>query len=225
MKDDVVIVIPAYNPSNILVEIINKLQEEKYTKIIVINDGSKDKQVFDKLKNKVIVLEHAVNQGKGCALKIGFSYCSNNLKDIIGVITVDADGQHEIDDINKLYSMFQKKTNCIILGSRNFKNRNIPLKSKFGNNVMSIIVKQKTKVKIKDTQTGLRAIPIKYINEIIKLKGKRFEYETNMLLHCISKKIDIIEVPIKTIYMKNNRTSNFRPLKDSIQICKTIIKR
>ena len=137
MKDDVVIVIPAYNPSNILVEIINKLQEEKYTKIIVINDGSKDKQVFDKLKNKVIVLEHAVNQGKGCALKIGFSYCSNNLKDIIGVITVDADGQHEIDDINKLYSMFQKKTNCIILGSRNFKNRNIPLKSKFGNNVMS----------------------------------------------------------------------------------------
>lgn len=189
MKDDVTIIIPAYNPSESLIELIGKLKESKYTKIIVINDGSKEKETFEKIKHYAIVLEHSINQGKGSALKTGFNYCIQNISNSIGVITVDADGQHTIEDINKIYKEFQMKKDFVLLGSRNFNNENIPFRSRFGNRIMSNVLDRKTKVKLKDTQTGLRAIPNKYLQELEKVKGKRFEYETNMLIYCINKNI------------------------------------
>lgn len=126
-KNDVAIIIPAYEPDINLINLINDLSKNKYSNIIVINDGSESNKVFDVIKNKIILLEHDKNYGKGKALKTGFEYCINNIyniKDIIGVITVDADGQHKITDIEKVYNKFEQKKDSLILGSRTFgKNR------------------------------------------------------------------------------------------------------
>lgn len=222
MKDDIAIVIPAYNPNEKLYKEIEELVSNEYTNIIVVNDGSKEKEIFENIKNRGIVIEHEENEGKGQALKTGFNYCINNFRDIIGIITVDADGQHKVEDVNKVYMKLKENTQNLILGSRNFEEKNVPYKSKLGNKIISNIVKQKTKHKITDTQTGLRAIPIQYIEEMKSLEGKGFEYEMNVILYAIKKRININEVKINTVYENKNKTSNFRPLIDSLKICKMV---
>lgn len=224
MKSDVIIIIPAYNPSDTLKELIKNLNDNQYTNILVINDGSENAQIFNEINKIVTVITNNENKGKGKTLKIGFEYVINNLKNILGVITVDADGQHTIEDINKIYEKFKNNNTNIIFGSRNFREKNVPIRSKLGNILFSKILKMKTKIEINDTQTGLRAIPIKYLKNFIDIEGDRFEYETNMLLYCLRNNIPIIEEKIETIYIDKNKSSHYRIIKDTIKICKTIIE-
>lgn len=224
MKENLAILIPAYNPTNILVELVENLKKSGYTKIIVVNDGSKKEDIFKKIEKKVILLKHDKNLGKGKALKTGLDYCLNNVENIIGVITVDADGQHLIKDINNLYNKILTKPKSLIIGSREFKKENTPFRSLLGNKIIRFIFEQKTNVKINDTQTGLRAIPYIYLSNFIKIKGERFEYETHMLLYAIKQNIEIIEQKIELVYIDNNKTSNFQVIKDSIKIIKTVLK-
>lgn len=219
MKNDVAIIIPAYNPDENLNKLIKDLEENKYVKIIVINDGSEKTEIFKQIEESVTILEHKKNQGKGRAIKTGINYCLENFNDIIGAITVDADGQHLIEDVNKIYNALENNRNSIILGSRDFKSKQIPFRSKIGNIIFSKILKRKTGIKISDTQTGLRGIPIKYLNDFKEIRGERFEYETNVILNCIEKGINIIEVRIQSIYINKNKSSHYRIIKDSIKIC------
>lgn len=223
MKNNIVVIIPAYNPDEKIYEILKDLKTNEYTKIIVINDGSKSTEIFEKIEEDVTIITHEKNEGKGQALKTGFQYVLDNFNDIIGVITVDADGQHLIQDINKIYKKIVKDTDSVILGSRNLKDKNVPFRSKIGNLTFSKILEKRTKIKITDTQTGLRAIPIQYLKDFINIKGKRFEYETNMILTCLKNNIKIIEENIESVYIDNNKSSNYKIIKDSIKICNSII--
>lgn len=223
MKNDVSIIIPAYNPDEKLINLVKELKKNKYDKIIVVDDGSFDLGIFRNLKKSVVVLHHRHNKGKGRALKTGFEYCLEKFDDITGIITVDADGQHTIEDVNKVYREFQLNRKKVILGSRNLVLKEVPIKNKIGNKIINKMIGNKFKIKIKDTQTGLRAIPIKRIKHLKQIKGERFEYETNMIIECIKRNIKIIEVPIKTIYLDKNRRSNFKTITDSVKICKTVI--
>ena len=222
LKKEIVILIPAYNPSEELIKLVRDLK--KSYKIIVVNDGSESRRYFEEIKKDCKILEHNRNKGKGRALKTGFRYVMKNYHDVIGVVTVDADGQHEIQDIYKICEVFQKQKDMLILGKRNFNVKGIPLRSRMGNKMISKIIEKKAKRSIEDTQTGLRAIPIKYLKDFEKIDGERFEYETNILLYCIKKKIDILEITIKTVYKNKNKASHFRILKDSINIYKQVRK-
>lgn len=213
MKRDIVIIIPAYNPDEKLINVVNKILECGIDKIIIVNDGSKKQDIFNKIKDRVKILTHQENKGKGQALKTAFQYCVNNESNIIGVITVDADGQHDIKDVKKLYTILN---DTIILGTRNFDKA--PFFSKIGNEFINRKIEQKTNIKVKDSQTGLRAIPAKYLEDFIKIEGSRYEYETNMLLYCIKNKIPIEECDINTIYIDENKGSNFKKISDSISV-------
>ena len=79
-------------------------------------------------------------------------------------------------------------------------------------------MKYLTGITVSDTQTGLRGIPAAFMQELLMVKGERFEFETNMLLETKVRRVSIIEVPIKTIYIEENKTSHFNPIKDSIKI-------
>lgn len=218
IRDDFIILIPAYNPNYELYKIINKLYKNKYSKIVVINDGSKKIEIFNKIKNKAIVINHEINKGKGIALKTGIEYCLKNFPNTAGIITVDADGQHLIEDINKIYEKLKYNNNGIILGSRNFKGKEIPIRNKIGNILFRNILEIKTKIKLQDTQTGLRGIPIQYLKEFKNIKGEHYEYETNMLLYCIKNDIKVSEININNVYINKNKSSCYKPIKDSIKI-------
>ena len=225
MNKKIAIIIPAYNPNEKLVELINKIMNEITKKIVVINDGSKSNEIFKKIEKNSIILNNEINKGKGYSLKRGLTRILEQEKDIIAIITVDADGQHEIKDIKNIARRLEennrKNDEKIILGIRDFSKENVPIKNRLGNKIASNILKKKTGIEIKDTQTGLRGIPTRYISEIVKLKGDRYEYEQNMLNYIIKKDIPYGEVNISTIYNKSK--SNFKMIIDSYKIIKTII--
>lgn len=224
MKNNIVIVIPAYNPNKELLILIKELQKNEYSNIVVIDDGSDSKEIFESINQSIKIITHEKNKGKGAALKTAINYCLENFDNIDGIITIDADGQHLIKDINNVYNAFIKNRNKVIFGSRTFKSKNIPFRSRIGNVLFSKILFLRTKVKIRDTQTGLRAIPMRYLFNIKEISGDRFEYETNMLLYFIKNKIKIYEVDIEEVYINKNKSSNFKAIKDSIKIIQQLYK-
>ena len=218
----VVPIIPAYNPDERLYKIIDELKKH-YKKIIVVDDGSVSKDIFNTLKKDkcCILLTHEINKGKGEALKTAFKYYQDNLiKDYSGVITLDADGQHLVSDVLKMDKLLK---NNFMLGTRLFNTKEVPLRNKTGNRITSRVFKWLYKVYIKDTQTGLRAIPNRLIPFSLKVEGSRFEYEMNVLINLVQEKEKIDEFDIQTVYLKDsNKKSHFKVLNDSYKIYKNM---
>lgn len=228
----VAIVIPSYEPDERLVHLVNDLVNNSLGPIYIVNDGSGREydSIFDRLKNVVeesggLILKHEVNKGKGRALKTAFEYILKNAEDIQTVVTADSDGQHTCECIQRVIDSSLKNRQCLILGARTFDKEDIPWKSRFGNNVTEKVFQYITGVHITDTQTGLRAIPKDYLQELLNVKGERFEFEMRMLIDAVDR-MEVIEVPIQTIYdSKDNHQTHFNPLKDSIKIYRILCER
>ena len=220
------IIIPSLNPDEKLCKTVSSLLNIGFADIICVNDGSREDCIcfFPQESNSITILTHEVNRGKGAALKTAFSYIVENRHDSIGAITVDGDGQHSAKDVLKCAEALIKEKDNIILGCRDFSEPQVPARSKFGNKITSAVFKLFCGLKISDTQTGLRAFPAKYYSDMLEISGNRFEYETNMLLEMKARKIPFTEVKIETVYIEENRTSHFRPFKDSFRIYSLIFK-
>lgn len=217
-------VIPAYNPDEHLLNVIENIQRASSNKIFIINDGSniESQHIFNTLRendtyNDVILIEHAVNLGKGAALKTIFNHILVNYPEIKGVVTLDSDGQHAIDDCLHILKTLEETPDSFILGYRTF-SKDIPLKSYIGNNISKFIYKLILGKSFKDTQTGLRGLSKSFMKECLLIKSNRFEFETEQLAIAVNNNINIIETPIKTIYIEDNKASSFRPLVDSFKI-------
>lgn len=219
-----VVLVPSYQPGEALLDTVNKLLAANFA-VVIVDDGSEEKYqtVFDQLSKKVHLLRHDVNRGKGAGLKTGLRYIQDNFHNST-VITADADGQHSVDDIEKMARSYRLHSGSLLLGARTFENGNIPFKSKFGNLITRKVFSLVTKQRLRDTQTGLRAFSQSLIDFMLRVPGERFEYETNVLLACSSEDIEIVEQPIQTIYENNNAGSHFDPVRDSWAIYKEIIK-
>lgn len=189
---------------------------------MLVDDGSGEKyrRFFQQAETEFSchVLRHQENQGKGKALKTGFDFILREYQGAAGCITADSDGQHTPGCILACAEALLAHPDALILGCRNFDREDVPARSEFGNKCTRIVMKYLTGISISDTQTGLRGIPSSFMKELLPVKGDRFEYETNMLLETKAYKIPIIEVPIQTIYIEENKTSHFNPIKDSIKI-------
>lgn len=222
------IVIPSLNPDEKLIEVVESIITRGFKNIIIVNDGSHKEyeKYFDLTKehSECTVLKHCKNLGKGRALKTAFNYFINTYPDHIGLITVDADNQHHIDDICNCAIALQNNRNSLILGSRSFDLQDVPIKSKLGNKITKFVFKTLCGINISDTQTGLRAIPTNLVMEFVDIEGERYDFETNMLIEAKLKNIKIEEVKIRTIYIENNTSSHFNPLKDSLKIYLIIFK-
>lgn len=225
--DDIVIIIPSYKPNKeIMMEFIEKLKRS-FKNIVVVDDGSGEEytQFFEEIKNEgIVVLKHHINFGKGRGIKTAFNYVLNNYPDITGVITADCDGQHYIEDITKCAEKLKEDPEKLVIGYRNFDEKQVPFRSRFGNKITRGIFNTFVGIKISDTQSGLRAFGKKNMKMFLTTSGERYEYETNMLIDCKEKNIEIAEVPISTVYISNNSGSHFNPIKDSIMIYKLFAK-
>ena len=222
MKDMIPVIIPAYEPDEKLIKLMDDLVNKQISPIVVVDDGSAPEKygvVFEAVKKRgAVLLRHAVNMGKGRALKTAFNYCLNEYPDLVGVITADSDGQHSPEDIHKCMEELISHPDALVLGVRDFNKDGIPARSVFGNKTTSRVMKFLTGLSISDTQTGLRGISSEFMRFLLTEKGERFEFETNMLVDTKELGIGIREVPIRTIYLEENRSSHFNPIKDSIRI-------
>ena len=221
-------VIPSLNPDARLINLVSDLISNNFNKIIIVDDGSEDKIIFNKLKEhkEVIVLTHDVNKGKGAALKTAFSYYKDKLlKDYKGLVCLDSDGQHLVSDAINVGKIMVNE-NKYTLGTRLFNTKETPLRNKTGNRITSRVFKRLYGVYLKDTQTGLRAIPNRLIDFMLNVSGDHFEYEMNVLIDLVKNGEKIIEEDIKTVYLENsNKKSNFKVIKDSYKIYKNMFKR
>lgn len=229
MLENIVGIIPTYEPDEKLLKLAKELLEKSFKNLIVVNDGSSKKYdwLFKELEKMrgVIVLKHSINMGKGRALKTAYNFYLNELsQNYIGVVTLDSDGQHTPKDALKIGLNLEKNCEKLIMGVRNFNNENVPFKSRIGNKVTVAIMKFLVGIKTSDTQTGLRGIGNENIKKMLSIKGERFEYETNVLLETKFLDIDILDVEIETVYYNENKGTHFNPIKDSIKIYVLIFK-
>lgn len=224
----VAIIIPALNPDEKLLRLLSDLKAHGFSHILLINDGSRDDctHYFNTAKNEYgcRVFTHGVNLGKGRALKDAFNLILTEFPDCIGAVTVDADGQHTIKDTAACAKALVEHPDALVLGCRNFKEANIPPRSRFGNVVTCHTIHLLCGIKVSDTQTGLRGISKEFMKKLLSVKGERFEFELNMLIEAKSAGISFFEVPISTIYIEENASSHFNPLLDSIRIYSVFLK-
>ena len=220
-RKDTYILIPAYKPDELLINLLKELKKEDFD-IIVVNDGSGDsfQAVFEEAKKYAVVLEQNPNRGKGAALRFGFSYVNLHQNDHNYVITCDADGQHAVKDIIRVNDKLHETDN-VVLGSRKF-DKSVPKRSRNGNFMSRLCRTLITKDYIPDDQCGLRGFPITDIFNFVSIQGNHYEYEMNIICDLQIKRLKFEEVPIETIYLNNNSSSHFKPNLDTFRIQRTI---
>ena len=225
VEGKVYIVIPSLDPDEKLQKTVEGLREVGFDRFLLVDDGSnkKNRKFFPPEEEGLTLLRLSQNRGKGAALKTAFRHLIHNCDDVAGVITVDGDGQHLPKDVLACKEELLSNEDTVILGCRDFSLPDVPARSRFGNKSTSLVFKLLCGINISDTQTGLRAFPASMLPLLIKIEGSRFEYETNMLLKFGQKGIKWKEVKIDTVYIEENKTSHFHPIKDSIRIYKFVL--
>ena len=221
----VIVLIPAYKPDDRLTELVKELRDKNLDVLLVDDGGGQTfKKIFDDCRALgAEVAVHAVNQGKGRALKTGINAALLLWPDLSGIVTADADGQHTPADILRLIEAMDQHENTLVLGSRAFTG-NVPFKSLWGNRITRAVYALASGVKVGDTQTGLRGLPRCALEEMIRIDGERYEYEMNVLLKIRDMNLGVFEVPIETIYINDNAGSHFNPVRDAIRIYMVIFK-
>lgn len=219
------ILIPSYEPDERLISLIRNLKEVSGASILIVDDGSGEtyRDIFETAEQEgCTVLSHRINQGKGSALKTGFDYVRRHGGEE-GVVCADSDGQHLPEDILRISRAVRDHRGHIVLGSRQFTGK-VPFRSRFGNSATRMVYALATGKPIQDTQTGLRGYSSDMLDWLCEVPGDRFEYEMNMLLEAPMAGYDLVEVPIETVYLDENKSSHFRPLADSARIYLPFLK-
>lgn len=219
------ILIPAYKPDDKLVALTDQLLTHDDLKLVVVDDGSSEafRPVFEALDKRVTLISYPDNKGKGGALKTGIRYIMDHMPECERLVTADADGQHRYADIRRVLDKSEEMPGALVLGSRAF-DGDVPLRSRFGNAMTRQVFAIASGVKVRDTQTGLRGFDRDGMRLFVDVPGDRYEYEINMLLTAARAEMPIYEVTIETVYLNDNESSHFNPLKDSLRIYACILK-
>lgn len=173
------VVIPTLNPDNRFLELLEKLIQNGYTQILVVDDGSDVKKygkyfsVANDLHAGITVITHEYNKGKGRALKTAFAYIQEHSSDIQYIITIDSDGQHRIEDLEKCYHAMIENPDALVFGCRDFYSdtNHIPSKSKYGNQLTQSLLESTYGITLTDTQTGLRGCKKEIIFSFLETKA------------------------------------------------------
>ncbi|MFS0724813.1 GtrA family protein [Paenibacillus sp. 1P07SE] len=219
------ILIPSLEPDERLLAYVQELHGYGLTNVVIVDDGSGEayQPIFSKLSESgCVVLHHAVNQGKGEALKTGFQFIERSYADISCIVTADSDGQHAAVDVCRLAEEAGRHPDALVLGVRNFSEGGIPPKSLLGNRVTSLIFAMLYGKRLSDTQTGLRAFSPKLLAFMQGIRGSRFEYELQMLISCMQSGISIHTTPIQVIYENGNAGTHFKAVRDSARIMRVM---
>lgn len=215
--DDIAILIPAYEPDEQLPRFVAAIRRT-FRHVVVVDDGSATGSgAFTAVRPNVdVVLVHSRNRGKGAALRTGLAWIRDNLPDVRGVVTADADGQHRPHDVLRVAMALRGRTGGIVLGVRAFSG-NVPLRSRFGNWWARQIFRLLMGASVADTQTGLRGIPRDLFAQMLAIPGDRYEYEMEMLAQAATFPQPPLQISIETVYIAANKSSHFQPFRDTLR--------
>ena len=202
---EVTVGIPAYNEEKNIASIIVKLKKIS-SRIIICNDGSTDSTGLIAKELGAIVINHQKNQGYGAAIKSIFLKSKEIGTKVL--VTLDADGQHDVNEIDKLLKPITDDKSDVVIGSRFLgETENVPSYRKLGINVITKLTNASIKKNLTDSQSGFRAYNKKVIEQV-QLSESGMGVSTEILIKASSKEFRIAEVPITISYGENTSTHN-----------------
>ena len=197
--------IPAYNEEKNIASIITKLKNITDS-IIVCDDGSSDMTSEISKNLGAIVISHKKNMGYGAAIRTIFQKSVELDSDIL--VTFDADGQHRIDDVNKILQPLENNEADIVIGSRFLDNESkVPNYRKIGIKVITQVTNASLKKKLTDSQSGFRAYNKQALTQISPSE-MGMGISTEILIKASSKGLRIAEIPITILYHDDASTHN-----------------
>lgn len=216
----VAVLIPAYNAANSLTTLLERtLSSVPKENIIVVDDGSTDTTSSVCTSFNVTVVRHEKNRGKGAALLSGFDVVMQNKFDAF--VTMDADLQHQPEDIRR-FIVYHETTKCdIIIGSRLHDKKGMPFLRVISNTLTTLLVKLRTGATISDSQSGFRFIHRRVL-EKVRLQSTGFEAETEFLIIAASNGFTFGSIPIDTIY--NGEKSHMTHFQTTINFLRVLLR-
>jgi len=193
---NILVIIPAFNAEKTISRLIEQISANNIEKknILLVDDGSFDSTYETAKSCGIKIIQLRKNRGKGEALKTGFEYA---LKEgYSGVITLDADLQH---DPKFIPEFIRNADSDILVGTRERNLKIMPFSRWLTNNLTSVIVSIMGFTKVRDSQSGYRYISTGVLKSI-KLKTKKYELESELLIKAGRKGFKISPVYISTIY-------------------------
>jgi len=213
-----IVVIPTYNNPLSIKKVILDVLDHDY-ELIVVDDGSKEpvkELLSNEILQKVTIVTHKRNQGKGSALISG----ATKAKELgfENFVSMDGDGQHLANQVEKLVNS-NNENNQIVLGCRNFEIDNIPAKSKIGRSFHNFCIKMNTGFNIQDSLTGFRLYPVSILD--LGLKQNGFSFEVEVLVKHYRKHKKIAQTIIECYYpTPEERVSHFDNYRDTLRFIK-----
>jgi len=215
----VIVGIPAFNEEKNIGPIITNLKK-KYDHILVCDDGSSDSTAVIASDMGANVVKHSKNLGYGSAIKTIFNEAKKTDCDIL--VTFDADGQHQISEIDNILQPILENTADIVIGSRFLgKTKNLPKYRKFGIKTITGLTNVMTGSNISDSQSGFRSYSQKALKEISPTESG-MGISTEILIKATKKKMRIAEIPITISY--ENNTHSKEPISHGTSVVITTVK-
>ena len=216
IQDRVWIVVPVFNNKDTVKSVVAECCSIM-KHVLVVDDGSTDADMASLLAGlDVVLLKHERNLGKGEAILTASRYVEE--QGGCFMITIDADGQHYPRDIEKFLPVLSEDRPGIIIGSRNFNTEQVPASSRFGRSFANFWLKVEAGVTIDDCQSGFRAYPVHYLNQL-EFKGSRYDFEAEVLAKAAWAGLSLSTVPIEVKYPKREeRISHFKPFLDNLRL-------
>jgi glycosyltransferase involved in cell wall biosynthesis len=224
LKPIISVVIPAFNEEknidDVLVRTYKAMESSSLPyEIILVDDGSSDRTGELACRHKVIVVRNERNEGKGVAFKRGFAHAQGDI-----VVTMDADGSHDPEDIPRLILPILKGASVVLgtrFGTGDGKDSTKKLHV-FGNNLINLTIELMTGKRITDSQTGFRAFR-RNVLEQIEITSSGYQVESELTVKSLRNGNIVEEVPIR-IEKRKNGNSHVNPLTDGLRIFKAIVR-
>jgi glycosyltransferase involved in cell wall biosynthesis len=216
----VIAFIPAYNEATRLGEVVADVRSQ-VDEVVVIDDGSTDETIAMAEQAGARVLRHEQNLGKGAAIITGLDYFGRS--DAEFAVFLDADGQHDSEEIPKFIEAARAMNADVVIGTRMAETQQMPLIRKLTNQFTSWMTSRLARQIIPDSQCGFRLIRRSVLPHL-RLSSRHFETETETLIQAGRAGHKIVNVPIRTIYGDPTRASHIHPLRDTIRFFKLTAK-
>ena len=228
LKNRYCCVIPVFNNSDTVEDVVRRALAV-IDNVLIIDDGSTDANLPEKFAAyPVEVIRHKRNLGKGAALITALK--TLDARNIDYMITLDGDGQHFPEDIPGIIELLESESAPVLLsGVRDFSAENVPAASCWGRRLSNYFINLETGAGVLDSQCGFRAYPVGVVSAI-PCRARRYDLESEIMLECALRGIEIVNQPIKTYYPPaDERISHYRKFLDSCRIikvhCRLLFKR
>ncbi len=203
-----IVLIPAYNEEAHLGSVLARAR--RYLPVLVVDDGSSDRTPEIARSGGAVLVRQEPNQGKGQALRTGFRYALEH--GYAGTLTLDADGQHDADEIPIFLDAFNRTKADLIIGERDFSH--IPPVRRLANTLGRESLSWALGQPVPDNQSGYRLVSSRLAEALLSSREQGFEFEVEMIVTCIERGYSLAWVPIRTIYA--DEKSHIRPVQHVI---------